>query len=383
MRWLVNIATSFSPGSTSLQRYIQSGAIRVIALVAVALTGLFSLLEFVEQLASVGDGNYTVINALMYVFLTAPSRLLQVLPVSMLLGCLLSLGNLARNAELTAMLSLGISERRIIGSVLWLIVPIVISSLLLMQFGIPPAQHFALEQRDAALSSSPTRHADSFWAHHDLQYLNVERFAPGDIPLGIDIYTFREDGGVDTILHAGGAVIRPDGTWLLTDVVRKSVRSMQIRTEHLASLRWRSFISPKQIRFLMLPPGSLPPVDLYRHLRDLPPDQMATRYEQELWTDLTLPLSLIAMTIVAVPFVFGSQRDRNGTRNLAGGVGVGIVFSLVQQISGRLGVLIDLSPAIATVIPAMLAIVISIYLFRRGHRSRRHRHKVSLSPPGV
>lgn len=383
MRWPLAFPASSSRGRTSsLHRYIQLGAIRAIALVAVALTGLFSLLEFVEQLASVGIGNYTVINALTYVLLTAPSRLLQVLPVSMLLGCLLSLGNLARNAELTAMLSLGISERRIIGSVLWLIVPVVIALLLLMQLGIPPAQQLALEQRAYALSSSPTGHADSFWAHHDLQYLNVQRFAPGDIPIGIDIYSFRTDGAVDTIIHAVRAVIRPDGTWLLTGVARKSVHSMQIQTEHLASLSWHSFISPRQIRFLMLPLGSLPPVDLYQYIRDLPPDQTATRYEQELWAELTLPLSLLAMTIVAVPFIFGSQRGRNGTRNLAGGVGVGIAFSLVQEISGRLAVLIDLSPAIAAVAPAILTIVISIYLFRRAHRSGSRRHVVSLSPPG-
>lgn len=372
------------PGRTrSVQRYIQAGATRAIGLVALALTGLFSLLEFVEQLASVGEGNYTVVNALTYVLLTAPSRLLQVLPVSMLLGCLLSLGNLARSSELTAMLSLGISERRIIGSVLWLIVPIVISLMLLMEFGIPPAQQLALEQRASALSSSPTRHADSFWAQRDRQYLNVQRFAPGDIPIGIDIYSFRIDGGMDTIIHAATAVIRPDGTWLLTDVARKSVRAMQIKTEHFATLSWHSFVSPRQIRFLMLPPGSLPPIDLYRHIRDLPPDQTATRYEQELWAQLTLPLSLIAMTIAAVPFIFGSHRDRNSGRDFASGVGVGVVFSLAEEISGRLGLLTGLSAAVAAITPAMLTIVISIYLFRRSHRSRRRRDEVSLSPPGV
>lgn len=364
-----------------LNRYVQLVAIRSIAMVALALSALFSLLEFVEQLASVGEGNYSVSDAFVYVVLTEPSRLLQVTPVSMLLGCLLSLGALGRNSELTAMLSLGISERRVIGSVLWLIIPIIVSSFLLMEFVIPPAQQLAQEQRASALSSSLTDHPDSFWAQHGRQYLTVQLFEPGDIPVGIDIYSFRADGAVDTIIHAARAVIRDDGTWLLTEVSRKSIQSLQVKTEHIPSLSWRSFISPRQIQFLTLPPNSAPPIGLFKHIRDLEPEQTATRYEQELWAKLTMPLSLVAMIVMTVPFIFGSPRTQNSGQSLARGVGVAIVFSLVQEIFGRLGLLIDLNPAVAAVAPALLAITISIYLFRRSHRPRRRRLTAALSHP--
>lgn len=352
-------------------------------MVALALSALLSLLEFVEQLASVGEGNYSVSDAFVYVLLTEPARLLQVMPVSMLLGCLLSLGGLGRNSELTAMLSLGISERRIVGSVLWLTVPIIISSFLLMEFAIPPAQQLAQEQRASALSSSLTGHPDSFWAQHGRQYLTVQLFEPGDIPVGIDIYSFHADGAVDTIIHAARAVIRDDGTWLLTDVSRKSVQSQQLKTEHIASLSWRSFISPRQIQFLTLPPNSAPPIGLFRHIRDLEPDQTATRYEQELWAKITMPLLLVAMIIMAVPFIFGSPRAQNSGQSLARGIGLAIVFSLVQEIVGRLGLLIDFNPAIAATAPSLLAIMISIYLFQRNHRPRHHRVSASLSHPGA
>ena len=100
-------------GVALLTRYVQLTTIRAFALVAVTLAGLFTLLEFVEQLASVGEGQYHVRDALFYVVLTAPSRLMQVTPISMLLGALLALGGFARNAELTAMLGLGVPERRV------------------------------------------------------------------------------------------------------------------------------------------------------------------------------------------------------------------------------------------------------------------------------
>ena len=188
----------------SLRRYVALSVARSFAVVALALTGLFSLLEFVEQLASVGEGHYHVANALLFVLLTAPSRLLQVTPVSMLLGCLFAMGALGRQSELVAMLSLGLSERRIVGSALWPALAAIAALLLLMEFVIPPAEQLAREQRDAALSTATGDGGDSgFWAQRGGEYLNVQRFARGDVPIGIDIYSFEADGSLDSIVHAG------------------------------------------------------------------------------------------------------------------------------------------------------------------------------------
>ena len=66
--------------------YVRRSSVKSFALVAAALTGLLSLLELVEQLASVGQGHYRLEDALVYVALTAPGRFLQITPVSMLLG---------------------------------------------------------------------------------------------------------------------------------------------------------------------------------------------------------------------------------------------------------------------------------------------------------
>ena len=43
-----------------LDRYIEASTFRSLVLVASGLTGLFSLLEFVDQLRDVGQGHYQV-----------------------------------------------------------------------------------------------------------------------------------------------------------------------------------------------------------------------------------------------------------------------------------------------------------------------------------
>lgn len=358
---------------TRLDRYVATAALRGVLLVATALILLFSLLEFVEQLSSVGQGHYRLIDDLFYVVLTIPSRLLQVMPVSMLIGSLLSLGALADTSELTALQSLGMSERRIIGSVLALACPIIIALFLIAQFVIPPTQQFAESQRASRLSpSASVRSTDSFWGHGNRQYLNVQRFEHGNIPRNINIYAFSEDGRLTSAIRAKRADIRPDGTWLLTDVVRKRVQSSQFQTDRLPSLVWRSFLPADRVQQLLMSPDTMAPVELYLYIRDLTRrHQPAARYEQEFWAKISIPFSIMAMILIAAPFVFGAARAHGTGQRIVIGASFGIVFSLIQQIAGRLDLLLNLKPAVVALTPSFLLMALAIYLFQRMHRPRR------------
>ena len=352
-----------TPMSALLGRYLEAAVLRAFLGVAAALTGLFSLLEFVEQLASVGQGSYRVADALAYVALTAPGRALQLMPVSMLLASLLALGPLARTSELTAMLTLGISERRIVGTVLRLLVPIVAVLLLLAEFVIPPAQQAAQDRRADALGLSAPSGTDSVWAHDGREYLDVERFEHGRVPVGIDIYAFEPDGSLASLVHAARGAIGPDGTWALDDVSRRTLDGAQFRVEHLARLDWHSFVQPGQLGFLTLPPDSLPPLALFRHVRKLRKQhQNAVRFERALWDRAAIPLSMAAMAMIAAPLVFGAPRLQGNGQRLARGIGVGIVFSLFQQITGRLGELLAAGPAVTALAPPLVLLAVAIAL---------------------
>lgn len=357
---------------TRLDRYIAVAALRGILLVAVALTLLFSLLEFVEQLSSVGQGSYRLIDDLFYVLLTIPSRLLQVAPVSMLIGCLLSLGALADTSELTALLSLGMSELRIIGSVLVLACPIVIALFLIAQFVIPPTQQLAESQRASRLSpSASVRSTDTYWGEGNRQYLNVQRFEHGNIPRNINIYAFSTDGRLTSAIRAKRADIRPDGTWLLIDVVRKRVHSSEFQTDYLGSLVWHSFLPHERVQQLLMSPDTMAPVELYLYIRDLGRrHQQAARYEQEFWAKISIPFSIMAMILIAAPFVFGAVRAHGTGQRIVIGVSFGMVFSLIQQIAGRLDLLLDLNPAVTALTPSFLLMALGVCLFQRMHRPR-------------
>lgn len=352
---------------TRLDRYIEASTLRSLVLVASGLTALFSLLEFVDQLRDVGQGHYTVTDAFLYVLLTAPSRLLQLMPVSLLLGSLFALGNLANASELIAMQSVGISERRVIGWVLKLAVPVVVILFLIAEFVIPTAQRMAQAERMSKMSTeNAIENGNGFWAQGDHQYLNVRWVDYGNIPRDIDIYAFTDDGELKTFTHADRARIENDGTWQLGGVIRTRLQAPEVQTEHLDTLPWRAFLRPHQVQLLILPPDSMPPVELYRYIRELKRQNHQTaRLEQAFWTKVSIPLSMAAMVLVATPFVFGPPRARSAGQRIAIGAGVGIVFSLTQQLTSLISLLLDLSPVFAALAPSALLMAFTYYLARR------------------
>jgi len=350
-----------------LERYIAAATLRALVVVSAGLTSLFSLLEFVDQLHDVGKGRYRLIDALLYVLLTAPARILQLMPTAMLLACLFALGRLASHGELTAMRASGMSPGGIVGSVFKLAGYTVISLLLVAEFVIPPAQQVAQAERASRLSTAEAvRSGNSFWAQGEHQYLNVRQFANGNIPSDIYLYEFAASGELQTLIQADHAEVRPDGTWLLEGVSRKQFSGTGIETDQLSSLAWHPFLRPRQASLLILPPESMQPIELYQYVRELGRrHQPAARYAQALWAKIDIPLAMAAMIMIAVPFVFGPLRSQGTGQRMVIGAMIGIVFSLVQQITTYLGQLLNLSPALTATVPSVLLMALALYLFRR------------------
>jgi len=352
---------------TLLERYIAAATLRALVIVSAGLTSLFSLLEFVDQLHDVGKGRYRLIDALGYVLLTAPARLLQLMPAAMLLASLFALGTLANRGELTAMRASGMSPRRIVASVYKLAGVTVAALLLMAEFVIPPAERLAQAQRASRVATAEAvRSGNSFWAKADHQYMNVRRFADGNIPSDIQLYQFAAGGELQTLTQADHAEVRPDGSWLLEGVSRRRFSGSGVEIDRLESLEWHPFLRPRQASLLMLPPDSMQPIELYQYVRELRRrHQPAGPYAEALWAKINIPLAMAAMIMIAVPFVFGPLRTQGTGQRMVIGTMIGIVFTLFQQITTYLGQLLGLTPALTATVPSVLLMALALHLFRR------------------
>jgi lipopolysaccharide export system permease protein len=267
------------------------------------------------------------------------------------------------------MQSLGISAARIVGAVMKLGVPIVIVLFLSAQFLVPPAQALAESLRRVAVSTgAPDAGLPGFWAQKDRNFLSVQRIRGGN-PENINIYSFAPDGTLASSTHADRAQVETGGTWLLRNVTEVTVQQSQIGVRHFAQLAWPAFVQPSEIRLLMLPPDAVPPFALFNYIGVLDQrHQQALRYRLELWTTLSIPVSMLAMLLIAAAFVFRSARARGAGRQIIIGGVLGVAFLFVQQITAYLVLLLNLDPAGATMALPVLLSAAAFMQFRRMHR---------------
>jgi len=227
----------------------------------------------------------------------------------------------------------------------------------------------AQRAQEAALGESATAmHYGGFWVAHNRQYLNVQNFGFGKNPENIDIYNFAEDGSLITYLHAERAVIEPDGSWLLQNVLEKQVQGTQFVTTQLPVLAWASFVSPQHMQLLQLPTATMPPVDLFRYIHELRrSDQQAVNDELVFWSMVSLPFSLVALVLAGAPFAFGLQRQQSAGRQLLVGALLGIGFELTQQLIFYFGLRLSLPPVLTALLPSLLLGGVAAYSIRRRH----------------
>ena len=96
--------------------YIAKTLFGAVTLTLSVLLGLSALIKFVEQLRKLGEGDYDMMVALVYVLLSLPRDLEQFFPMATLLGGLIGMGLLATHSELVIMQAAGLSRWNIIGS---------------------------------------------------------------------------------------------------------------------------------------------------------------------------------------------------------------------------------------------------------------------------
>ena len=93
----------------TLTRYIGRDVLLSTLLLFVALIGLFTFFDLINEMRDVGRGSYTLTTALLFVALHIPSRIYELFPVAALIGTLFAISQLVANSEFTVMRASGAS----------------------------------------------------------------------------------------------------------------------------------------------------------------------------------------------------------------------------------------------------------------------------------
>jgi lipopolysaccharide export system permease protein len=348
-----------------LDRYIGTSVFFAILAVLGIIVGLAMLFAFIDELGDV-EHSYGLLDAFYYVLLTMPRRIYEMLPMAALIGCLIGLGTLASNSELTIMRAAGVSVGRIVWAVMKPMLALMVVGILIGEYVAPWSENLAQANRALAQGGGDAQSAKhGLWHRQGDEFVHINAVQPNGLLYGVTRYHFDDERHLLTSSFARRALYQGDH-WQLEDV--KTTRFLERSTEvsESASERWDVELSPQLLSTVVLAPDALSITGLWHYTQYLAEQGLNNgRYWLALWTKLLQPLVTMALVLMAISFIFGPLRSVTLGQRVFTGVLVGFVFRIVQDLLGPSSLVFGFSPLLAVLLPAAVCGLAGLLLLRR------------------
>lgn len=349
-----------------IDRYIGTAAAAGAAMALVTLVALDGLLAFVQEIPDIGVADYGLVQAATYIVMTLPRRAFDLFPTAALLGALLGVGALAVNSELVALRASGVSRRRIGAAALGACVALSAPMMVLGEWVAPAAEQAAQELRVTRQAENLSFGGPSgVWVRSGDAVINADRLLETGALSGVTVLEFGPDRRLVAATRA--ALARPVAEgWELTGVRRTELGEGGAAATTAARQVWPELVDPELLRVAALKPEDLSLRALDRYIEYLNGNGLdAYRYEQAFWFRAIYPLTVVALVIAGLPFIFGPLRQGGFGQRVFLGIAIGLVFFLVNRTLVRLGAVYDLDPLAVTLVPPLaVALAAGLYLRR-------------------
>ena len=297
--------------------------------------------------------------------LDIPHKLFEFLPSSLLIGALLSLGQLASSSELVASGASGCSRLRIavVACAVGLLLTICVG--LVVEFYSPISDKFAArfqqgEQADNVLLASD----DSYWMRDRDRFVRIGGVISPDYLRDITIYSFDDNGSIAWVGQADEA-IRKQETWNLSNFRRSYFGDDQVTMDQSSNYLWEDLFLTNFLQSMTADPFKLPIKRLYTYISYLDANHLdATAYRVALYKRMAVPFTGLAMLLLALPLVFRPRQLGGMGQRLFFGIVIALLAYVAIEAITNGAVVYQLSPVLAAFLPMMLIMGFSVIAFR-------------------
>jgi lipopolysaccharide export system permease protein len=358
----------------TLTRYIGRDVLWSTLLLFVALIGLFTFFDLINEMRDVGRGGYTISTALVYVALHVPSRIYELFPVAALIGTLFAVSQLVSNSEFTVMRAAGASIVQVGWAVVRVGIPLAIATFVAGEYVAPPAERLAQTLRAAAMGNATgvvaQQFESGFWFKQDLTFVNIRTVLSDMTLVGVRIYEFDRDLRLTSVRSAESGRFVGDGRWKLEQVKVTEIGRDSAKTSSEATWMWTTVLQPSILTVYQVAPERLALSTLYDNIRVLGTNaQKTSRFEIAFWSKVLYPAAVLVMMMLALPFAQFQRRQGGVGFRLFAGTMLGLAFWLIERLFSYLGVLNDWAPLFSAAFPLVVFVCVAVamqyYIERR------------------
>src|SRR3954470_21406365 len=237
---------------STLERYFARQIYAAVLFVLFGFLALFAFMNLVQELGSLGNGNYHLREIFLYVALSSPSNAYELFPIVVLIGTLYVLAHLASNSEFTVMRGSGLSPG---GAGLVLVkvgIAFAVATFVIGEWVAPHSEEAAQKLRHRAMSSLIGEDLSSgLWFKDDRAFINVREARQANILEGVKIYEFDSSYRLSSIVAARRGEYRRAGVWALNEVSQTKFTIDGPRIERSVQMEWRSAVTPDMLDALI------------------------------------------------------------------------------------------------------------------------------------
>ena len=335
--------------------------------VTMALFYLFTFFDLIDDVLEF-DSPYGLL--ISYFFYLAPHILMLLVPLSVLIGTLVTFGLLDKTGQITALKACGVSVYRVSLSVLGLTLLVGTFLYVLQEYVLP----YANQRQDNLRTIIKGRPVQTFYQQgrnwifgegkrlYHYNYFDAQRGLFGDLSiLDLDIregrlkrHVYSQKAAWDR--HAGRWVLSQGWIRDLEHPERKDFVRFESRDFELSE-------GPEYFAREVKESSKMTYPELSRYIRDLQQGGFEVDHlKTDLYAKLSLPLVTPIMAILGIPFAFSMGR-KGALYGIAAGVLIGICYWGAFGIFGMMGANGLLSPLLAAWGPNLLFSTGAILLF--------------------
>ena len=349
----------------TLTAYIGREVLYAAVLICVALVSLFAFFDLIHELGNVGRDGYPLSRALLFVGLSLPGHVYELMPTAALIGTLFAIAQLVANSEYTVMRASGASLTQISWAIVRIGIPMAFATFLAGEFLAPPADRLAQQVRvqtqGQATRIVAQQFQSGFWFKQDQNFANIRSLLADMTLLGVRIYEFDRDLRLKALRVADSGTFVNDGQWLLRNVQTTELSADGAKVTRADEWVWETVLKPSILTVYQVAPEKLEMLSLYDNIRVLGANQQKTsRFEIALWNKVFYPAAVLVMMVLALPFAYFQRRAGGiGFRIFAGTI-LGLLFFLLGRLFSYLGVINDWPPLFSATFPVAAFVAVTV-----------------------
>ena len=316
-------------------RYIAKTLFSFTAMVLIIWLGVYSFFNFLEEMSSVRGSNYSSLQAIIYIALKMPEVIYSQSSSIILLGCVLGMGHLATSNQLIVIQISGISILKMTIFTIKIALIFIFILIFLGEIIAPLSSEQAEKGRAKALGISEiSKNQDGFWIKEGQNIINVEKNLDGELFFDVSIFEINQSNSIKTVTTAESAKFE-NQTLEMTNTeifsIDGSAYANNISTKKINSLIKMVAFDSSLIDSLKKPPSDLTTWTIIRQIQYLSANKLKSDvFEIELYKRLVRPFTLVAMILLAMIFIFGSNRTATLGKKIFFGITLALSFEMVS-----------------------------------------------------